>query len=391
MVTRTSLVLLAFAASAALAAGCSSSTTGEPAAKAGCNEDTECSGDAPVCDRASGLCVATILGGELGNGDGSSSSVTFTEVYRTGGSAGPVDLEFDPRNPGDLWVIGYVDSSVHVGKGLDGDSPSWARYVDPAARHFMHKPPAIAIGDNGFWATCGDNDNPGTPNFMGPALFTTDLEIFAKPTPGGLGSHYDMLHATPFCRGIAHVEENVYWLFNAHDESLDKYNFNEDHGPGEDDHSDGEIYRYAAGQVKGADNVVSHVFYDHEDKHLYVADTGNKRIVRLDTTSGTKGGPLPRRNEPLKANAFMEGTEVEEIVPPGVLEQPSGIEVHNGLIYVTDAAMSSFHVFDKTGKEIRLLETDLPGGSLAGFTFGFDGKIWFTDRTTGRVLRIDTE
>ena len=46
------------------------------------------------------------------------------------------------------------------------------------------------------------------------APFYTDPAIFAKRTPGGLGSHVDMLHNTSFCRGIAHVEANVFWVFN---------------------------------------------------------------------------------------------------------------------------------------------------------------------------------
>jgi hypothetical protein len=38
---------------------------------------------------------------------------------------------------------------------------------------------------------------------------------------------------------------------------------------------------------------------------------------------------------------------------------------------------------------VRKLATDLPAGSLAGFTFGPDGKIWFVDRKGGRIVRID--
>jgi streptogramin lyase len=87
----------------------------------------------------------------------------------------------------------------------------------------------------------------------------------------------------------------------------------------------------------------------------------------------------------------MNGTDVEEIVPPGTLAKPSGIEIHGGLIYVTDAATSTFNVYDKTGKAVRSLATDLPAGALAGFTFAPDGKIYFTDKIGGRVLRIDPQ
>jgi hypothetical protein len=363
------------------------------AAVAGCSSPDPAGGPEP--------CVANrpCLGGEIGRGDGSPGSVTLTPVLQIGyAGAGPVDLAFDPQRPGDLWVLGFSDSSVHVGKDLDGSSPTWTRYRDPAWMHFMYRPPALAMGDRGFWATCGDNDNSQADEtadglalyFMGPALFTTDLTIFAKRTPEGRGSHYDMLHSTPFCRGIAHVEANAYWVFNAFDGSLDRYDFAADHGPGADDHADGHIRRYAAGEVKGGDDgTPSHVFYDREDRFLYVADTGHGRIVRLDTTSGTPGTPLPRPNEPLAESAMMEGTHVEVVVPPGALKKPVGLEVRAGLIYVTDAEGGTFSVFDKRGRLLRKLTTGLPPSALAGFTFGFDGKIWFVDRTAEQVLRID--
>jgi sugar lactone lactonase YvrE len=86
---------------------------------------------------------------------------------------------------------------------------------------------------------------------------------------------------------------------------------------------------------------------------------------------------------------MMGGVDVEVVIDKGVLEKPSGIEIKNDLIYVTDTATSTFHVFKKDGTEVRKLKTDLPEGSLAGFTFGSDGKIWFTDRKGGRVMRID--
>ena len=51
-----------------------------------------------------------------------------------------------------------------------------------SAMHFMHLPPAIAFGAGDTFGTCGDGDNSGS-NFMGPALFSADPAVFAKPTP----------------------------------------------------------------------------------------------------------------------------------------------------------------------------------------------------------------
>ena len=374
---------------------------GAPAAPK-CAADTECtaSADQPLCDVASGACIALPAGHEIGYRDGTSSSVALTQIYKTTAASKLVDLEFHPDHAGELWAVGYGDDSIHIGTGATGDAPKWRHLIDPAAMHFMHKPPALAMGSLGLVGTCGDNDNgqnqtmsDGTANlFMGPAMFTTDPAILGKATAGDLGSHVDMLHNSPLCRGIAHASANVFWVFNAFDSSIDEVNFNKPHEPGGDDHSDGEIYRFVAGKVKGAtDGTPSHVFFDAEDSLLYIADTGHGRVVRLDTTKGTKGGHLDRQPEPLKNDATMMGTVLEEIVAPGTLAKPSGIEIHGGLVYVTDAATSTFNVFDKTGMPVRSLTTDLPAGSLAGFTFGPDGKIYFTDKVGGRIFRIDPQ
>ena len=381
--------------------GCSSNAAAPTSAAVApkCSVDADCASSAekPRCEPTTGACVALPPGFEIGFGDGSASSVTLTELHSTGAGSEPVDLAFHPQRTDELWVVGYADDSVTVGIGVSGEGAKWTRVVDPDAMHFMHKPPALAMGTSDRWATCGDNDNTDSgggdgsaANFMGPALFSTDLSIMGKATPGGLGSHEDMLHNTPFCRGIAHQVKNTFWAFNSLDKSLDKYNFNSDHGPGQEDHSDGEIYRYAQGQVKGADDSTpSQLAFDAGDGFLYVADTGNQRVVRLDTTKGVKGARLPRQMEPLKGNAIMKDTAVEVVVPPGTLKKPSGIRVRNDLVYVTDTATSTFYVFDKAGAEIRHLATDLKPGSLAGFTFGSDSKVYFTDRTRNRVLRID--
>jgi hypothetical protein len=392
---------------AVVLAACSSQATavavqgpGGAAVGPACTGDAECAAttETPLCDTAVKSCVSLPVGHEIGYRDGTAASVTFTEIYKTAAATKPVDLAF--RGESELWVVGYGDNSLLRGSGLDTDAPTFKRILDPAAGHFMLKPPAIAMGTPEYFGTCGDNLNErgggdgSSAFFMGPALFSTDPAILGKATAGGLGSHMDMLHNTPMCRGIAHESANIYWVFNAMDRSLDKYDFHKDHGPGNDDHSDGEIYRYAMGKVRGVsgtDGTPSHVFFDADDNFLYVADTGNARIVRLDTTRGTKGGELERQNEPLAGQAVMLDTDVEEVVPPGTLEKPSGLEVYKGNIYVTDAATSTFYVFDKTGKELRRLETGLPANSLAGMAFSPSGKLYFTDKVAGKILRIDTQ
>ena len=60
-----------------------------PAATPKCTADTECtaSADQPLCEVSSGACVALPAGHEIGYRDGTSASVTFTEIYKTSASS----------------------------------------------------------------------------------------------------------------------------------------------------------------------------------------------------------------------------------------------------------------------------------------------------------------
>lgn len=369
--------------------GASSSGTPEPNCKA--NADCAATPETPYCDAEIGDCGAPPAGGALGWGDGSPTSVLFTVILEPDKPRKAVDLEFNPSAPNELWVANYADDSVIILTDPGTEAALWKRRHDPDASHFMHRPPALAFGAvvpqwNQTFGVCGDNDDGGG-DFMGPALFSADQAVFAKSTPGGLGSHLDMLHSTTFCRGIAHQEANIYWAFNSTKGSLDKYDFHDDHGPGNDDHSDGEIFRYVEAQVAGVDGIPSHLFYRAEDKQLYVADTGNKRVAKLDTTTGTLGSSFSGQ-EPVTRRKML-GATIVDFVPPGTLEAPSGIEAHDELVYVSDNAQSRFYAFDLNGQLVRTLDTGFPPGSLAGMTFGPDGKLYFVDMLSSRVYRID--
>lgn len=360
-----------------------------PPPKPECAASADCtaSADKPLCDVPTGTCIVLPAGNEIGVKDGTPASVTLVVIYEPDKPRTPTDLAFHPDRPEELWIVNRKDDSVVTVKNPGAPEAKAQRRHDPDAMHFMHFPPAIAFGAGDTFGVCGDGDNDGS-NFMGPALFSADPAVFAKSTPDGLGSHLDMLHSTSFCKGIAHVEANVFWVFDGFKKSLDKYDFHSDHGPGNDDHADGEIHRYVTGKVLGVTGVPSHVFYNAEDKQLYVADTGHKRIVKLDTTSGTLGSSFSGQ-EAIKARKYMNGAVLTELVPPGTLDVPSGIEVQDGLVFVSDNATSKFHAFDAQGQIVRTLDTGLPAGSLAGFTFGPDGRIYFVDMLSGRAYRID--
>lgn len=380
-----------------------------------CTSDAECAESAvgPLCDLDAGSCIPLPLGHQIGWRDGSADSVVMTELYRPPSPLESVDLDFH-KERNELWVVqrqfnveGICAQSNPFSdrcSSLDGEvtiifepgTPNQAHEtrIDGNAWHFMRRPPALAMGTPDRFATCGEantgNFEDDPTQFIGPSLWSTDLSVFAKPS-GGNGSHMDMLHATAWCMGIAWEKDNVYWLFNGDKGSIDRYDFAQDHGPGNDDHSDGQIRRYVEGDVFRVEGVPSHMEFNPADSQLYIADTGGARILKLDTRSGSNGGPFFPVYEPLADSGMVNGATLTEVVPGGTLNQPSGLAIMDNLIFITDHATSRFYAYDMEGNQVRVLETDFPPGSLSGIEFGPDGKLYFSDMLTGAVYRLDPQ
>ncbi len=380
--------------------------------------------------------AAPILAPEIGTGDHSPASVTLTIVAGPQDDLqAPRDLAFNPRVPDDLWVVNYDDDSVVIIHDASTDSPDpeymkdW--YGDPSgfpANHFMAEPSAIAFGADetsedpppagvggvpGTFATCGESrntydDQAPANDFMGITLWSSDPSVFAN-APGhlGLGSHLDMLHNGPYCMGVAHIDANAYWAFAGRardpdvpacgltcsfvsEAALVRYDLNEDNGVGNDDHSDGGAYQYVTGEVDYVRGVPSHLTYDATRELLYIADTGNRRIVALDTTTGTIGTAL-QPLEPMLAYNVVNDAVLTDVVPEAaaVLERPSGLDLHNDLLYVTDNATGMIHAFNLDGTLVNCLDTGRGEGALAGVSFGPDEKLFLVDMKADEVVRID--
>jgi hypothetical protein len=341
---------------------------------------------------------------ELGNGDYSPASVRFTEIAGAGARLQqPTDLAFNPLRPDELWVVNYADDSVVIVHDASTEQRRAEYRKDGYALHFMAEPTAIAfggdettIGKAGTFATCGesrnDYDHMAEPNdFMGITLWSSDLSVFAKKNPNGLGSHLDMLHNGPQCMGLAHERDNVYWAFNGKAGALVKYDFAVDDGIGNDDHSDGEAYEYLTGLLRREPGVPSHLALHAASATLYIADTGHGWIATFDTRTGRRGralGPM----EPMAAYFEMDEDELGVVRTMRTdLVKPSGLEIRNELLYVSDNATGRISAFTLAGELVNHVETGLSEGSLAGIAFGPDGKLYFVDMRGGRVLRIDPE
>jgi hypothetical protein len=379
----------------------------------------------PDMRRLCALAIAVFAGGctsedavpvadQLGRGDGSPGSVTFTLVYEPEEVLQATDVDFNPARPNELWITHrrhppyqpcfeadpnpdclLVEGSVAI--LADGTAPlsGWVRATDSNAWHFMRVPPGIAFGAAGTFGTCGDartgNFDDDLYAYIGPTLFSTDLTLFGQePASEEMnGSHLDMLHATPFCVGITHERDNVYWLQNGDQGSLDRYDFHRDHGPGNDDHSDGEIWHFNTGELTRVPEVPAHIAYDPDRNEVFAADAGGGRVVALDPSTAVDAGDYEPNYDAVATHQVMTGTSLRAVVAPGLLTTPSGLTLHDGLVFVSDHATSTLYAFTNEGELVRKLDTGMPPGTLTGITIGPDDKLYFADGITGRVYRVD--
>ncbi len=320
----------------------------------------------------------------------------------------PTDLDFHPdlsRN--ELWVINKHNeafgsqgdqggSTVTIFNAGEGNqTEEWKR--DGNAWHFMSYPTGIAFSGNGNFGTSpGSFDanhqavEPNGSAFTGPSLWSSNMEIYAEPS-GGNGSHIDMLHESPRCQGIAAERENVFWVLDGHSNDIVRYDFVEDHGPGNDDHSDGIIRRYPSDimQKDSSNDIVSHLILDADKRWLYVVDHGNQRVIRLDINTGaaTGGQPSFQPTEALAEYSVCGGYTSEEIITG--LSKPSGIEIIEDNLYVCDYETGIITIYDVSSTPIQeqgQIETGF--SSLQGIKVGPDGMLWGVDMESSTVFRM---
>ena len=199
-----------------------------------------------------------------------------------------------------------------------------------------------------------------------------------------------MLHNSPNGMGIAWEEDNTYWVFDGWHGSLTRYAFNMDHGLGGSDHSDGEILRYVEGEVSRVEGVPSHMEVDHAEQALYVSDTGNNRVAVLDINSGTMGPSVGPNYDGLRVMNAMMGATLRTVVDGSQwnMAGPSGLALHNDMIFVTDNGSSRVYAFDKQGELIDWLATGVRFGALMGIEIDDQGRILLVNALDNSIMRI---
>jgi DNA-binding beta-propeller fold protein YncE len=348
--------------------------------------------DAAVADRPvdAGPTGLPVLGGGTHRADAVQVRVVATIDQQL---ATPRDLAFHPTNPRQLWVTNFADNSITLLNNVGAADQDADRRTSSGSTHFMVHPSCLAFGAEGMLATAHEEHQrtqgaEGTPpDFMGPSLWQSNPDAF----DGGHGSHIDMLHNSPDAVGIAWETANAYWVVDGAHRSLTRYDFHRPHAPGGTDHSDGEVRRYAAGEMGFVAGVSSHAVWDADRARLYVADTGNHRIVSLDPSTALATTRINPNYDGGRQNMMMGASTVTlfDGAPVGVMA-PSGLELRGTTLYLTDNATSRIYAIGVDGQVIDWLDLSdsVRAGSLQGITLDGDGRIYVTDSVQSRILEI---
>lgn len=327
----------------------------------------------------------------IGTGDGTPASVGWTPILGAEDQLDdPRDLGFDAS--GNLWIANRQDDRTFIVFDPGTPQQHHERRKDAYALHFMEEVAALSFDPGVQFGSCGEslntyNDRYPPNYFMGPVLWSTNLDIFAEQNPMGLGSHLDMNHESPLCVGIAWEVDNIYWVFDGYNGNVVRYDFAEDHGVGMDDHSDAIIHRLSEPTVQRVAQAPGHMMVHHASNGLYVADTGGGRVLRIDITSGVKGERIRPTEEPVAEYAWWDEAVWEEVVTG--LDRPGGLALSEDRLFVGEWGTGIIHEYTLEGEPVRTLDTGFGPEKLHGIELGPDGDMWVVELATPGAWRID--
>jgi len=335
-------------------------------------------------------------------------TISLIQGIESDGLFMPRDLDFHrlPGRTNELWVINENSASFDLNFGGStvtyynaGSNEQWSDYrKDSYSGHFMHTASAISFSDNGGFANTLDvQDANGNANgyFSGCTLWDSDTSIYARINQNGplLGSHWDMVHQSPFSIGIAAETDNIYWLFDGFHSTVAKYNFQEphpDHEHGGEDHSDGIVYRYDEVNIERVSGLSSHMVLDNENGFLYICDTGNQRIIKMNTNAGAVNYSLTPYGENIEGYYSMIGAQYETIIDSGLF-LPTGIDKYENYLLVSDYSNGDivFYDLEQLGinQEFKRLHTNRENDVMS-IKVGPDGTIWYVGTNTNELVQI---
>ena len=187
-----------------------------------------------------------------------------------------------------------------------------------------------------------------------------------------------MLHEAPLCMGIAHdgaavsrgpaggtEYRNVYWAYDGGHQQLVRFDFESDHGPGSMDHSLANVRRYAGLKLGYVAGTTSHMELDASSRELFVADTGNDRVLRVMVDTGhylqdaKARFPIYSSPEASFNYTIWEGLQWSVL---GVLDRPNTLALAKDVVYVGSDTLGKIFAFDRaTGvvlKSVTVVTSD---------------------------------
>ncbi len=308
------------------------------------------------------------------------------------GVKAPRDIEINPKIANQVWVpnFGTYDRAASMviisNAGMSNQSIAIKQDEEGKNNHFFNSPSALAFSNNGNLSTVSEIDNsPGdTKNFMGPVLWVS--ADFAKFTDRS--SHIDMLHMSPYAMGVEAEKDNIFWVFDGMNGNICRYNFNNPHPYGEHDHSDGQLQRYSEVNVSRKSGIPSHLVRDRANNWLYIVDGGNKRILRMDISSGIKNADLNCNEQYTNGCYSMKNVKWQTVVSSGLAE-PSGIDVKGGKMVVSDHSTGDIVLYSlQSGVPVEAGRVKTQSG-IMGVKISDDNKIWYVNNKLNKVVRLD--
>ena len=183
----------------------------------------------------------------------------------------------------------------------------------------------------------------------------------------------------------------MYWLFDGFHNAICKYDFATPHQHGGDNHSDGRVYRHSDVIVERVPGLSSHMEIDPVSGWLYIADTGNERILRMDPNSGEFEQNLTPYGEALQAYWSMSETDWN-IVADTDLIYPTGLDIYGNRLLISDFDNGDIIIYDISQDsvvELGRIETGL-SNEIMGLKVSPDGAIWYVCSNANELYQITT-
>tara|TARA_A100001035_G_C27590468_1_gene411669 strand:+ start:10 stop:588 length:579 start_codon:yes stop_codon:yes gene_type:complete len=129
---------------------------------------------------------------------------------------------------------------------------------------------------------------------------------------------------------------------------------------------------------------------DNETGYLYICDTGNQRIIKMNTNTGSINYSLTPYGENIEGYYSMIGVQYETIIDSGLI-LPTGIDIYENYLIVSDYSNGDviFYDLDNLGinQELKRLHTDKENDVMS-IKVGPDGTIWYVGTNTNELIQI---